>query len=182
MSEQITAVTPQLASAMTRAAAVFKGIEAATQKPKDLDSYAEVCGYLEDLTMAVLGSTSSLSLINVRPTGARFDIGYGTDLAEHVTESVEYLRNTASELIRSGNLSKYESSHTDRVASMLRIMYRMITGAIVRQAKADLDSTWKDGGPEMLLKAADLLADLADPKPLTPAEDARTGSEMFPQH
>lgn len=61
---------------------VLDTISRQTKKMNDRDAYPELANQLEDLVVNLLQASSSLSLIGVRPRGARFDFAPDTKLAD----------------------------------------------------------------------------------------------------
>lgn len=154
-------VTDTLSKVMAQTFAVLKAIDT-RGNTNDKDHYAEVATQLEELTVAILSASSSLPLIGVRPTGARFDIGAGTTLAEQVTACSEYLREDASALLlRASRLSAYESKNVTVAVDLLRGLYGTIKTAITTQARVDLTAL-SNAGSDNLVQAATLLAELAE--------------------
>lgn len=164
MSEQMAPVTDTLAKALNTTFTVL-GIIDTRGASNDKDHYAETVQQLEDLTVAVLSATSSLPLINVRPAGARFDIGAGTNLAEQVSDSVAYLRGEASALLARNSFSQFERKHADKAVGHLRGLYGLLLSAVTYQARADLNRI-ADKGPDGLIMAAEQLANLVPVKKL----------------
>lgn len=157
----ITAVTPNLASAMNRTSAVLGVIERRTKKLNDREAYPELANQLEDLVVNLLSASSSLSLIGVRPMGARFNFSPDSGLAASAAECVSYLRNDATSLLSAGNFSAYERSHTDAALSRIKNLYGRLTSAIVGQVHSDL-TTISDLSPARLVAVAAYVAEAAE--------------------
>ncbi len=135
----IVPVTPNLASAMNRTSLVLGTVSRNTKKMNDRDAFPELANQLEDLTVNILQASSSLSLIGVRPVGARFDFGPDTKLSGKVNECVSYLRNDATNLLKGGgSFSQYESTHVDNALDRIKSLYGLLTSAIVSQVRVDV--------------------------------------------
>ena len=158
----ITPVTPNLASAMNRTSLVLGTIARKQTKLNDRASYHELANQLEDLVVNLLQASSSLSLIGVRPMGARFDFAPDTKLAAKANECVSYLRNDATNLLKGGgSFSQYESTHSDNALERIKGLYGLLTSAIVHQVRADL-SVISDLSPARLVAVAASVAESAE--------------------
>jgi len=138
MSEQIVPVTPNLAGALDRSGLTLRTVEQSGKKLNDQDAFKSLAHQLEELTVAVLQTSASLSLIGVEPAGARFDFGPDTVLATKVSECVSYLRNDVTHLLKADGFSRYESKHADSALSRLKALYSMVLGAVRKQVHDDL--------------------------------------------
>ena len=171
MSEQIVPVTTKLAAALDRTGLMLRTIEQSGKKLNDADSFKSVANQLEDLTVAVLATTSSLSLIGVTPCGARFNLSPDTDLLRQVTSCVTYLRGPATNLIKADSFSRYESKHVQDVLARTGNLYYLVLGAIRQRAMADLRDV-SDRSASVLVALAETIAEAAgdrvDTTPKTP--------------
>lgn len=130
----------------------------AKEKVNDRNHYKDVAEGLETLVLAALNCTGTQGLIYAqRKPGARMDLGAGTALARHVTESVAYLRDMASELISRDAFSQYESDHVNVALGYLKGLQGLILNSIIKAAEHDLDQL-KDGDPHNLIRAAATLS------------------------
>lgn len=170
----IVPVNPNLAAAMDRTGLVLSTIEQSGKNLNDRDSYRELANQLEDLTVSMFRASASLSLIGVRPMGARFDFGPDTKLSAKVNECVSYLRNDATDLLKSGSFSLYESTHSDNALDRIKSLYGLLTAAIVSQVRADLAHI-STMSPSRLVAVAAHVADAATVggKPTEPKVQAR---------
>ncbi|AKA61784.1 hypothetical protein SEA_MAIH_45 [Streptomyces phage Maih] len=134
----IVPVTPNLASAMNRTSLVLGTVDRRQKKLNDQDAFRELANQLEDITVNVLQASSSLSLIGVRPAGARFDFAPDTKLSAKVNECVSFLRNEATNLLKADSFSRYESTHADAVLARIRGLYGLLMDAISHQVRDDL--------------------------------------------
>ena len=157
----IIPVTPDLASAMNRASVALGAVESLTKGLNDRDSYPELANHLEDLTVNLLSASSSLSLIGVRPVGARVDFAPDTKLAAVTAECVSYLRNDATKLLRAGSFSAYETKHADAALSRLEGLYGCLTSGIMAQVREDLSAIARTH-PGRLVDVANHVADSID--------------------
>jgi hypothetical protein len=134
------------------------------KKLNDRDHFTALVESLEPLVIATLAATSSVPLTAMAtPAGARFDMGASTQLAHHVTATVTYLRDTASELLARGGFSQYNAAHAATALGLLKKLNGLLLSGIIKQAEADLD-TVKGKGSTPLIAAADRLAKLAAAK------------------
>jgi hypothetical protein len=157
----IVPVTPNLASAMNRTSLVLGTVDRRQTKLNDHDAFRELANQLEDLAVNVLQASSSLSLIGVRPVGARFDFSPNTRLPSKVSECVSYLRNDATNLLKTGSFSRYESTHVDAVLDLLKSLYGLLTDAISHQVREDLRQIRKVS-PSRLIAVAASVAEAAE--------------------
>lgn len=158
----IVPVTPNLASAMNRTSLVLSTVSRNTKKMNDRDAFPELANQLEDLTVNILQASSSLSLIGVRPVGARFDFGPDTKLSGKVNDCVSYLRNDATNLLKGGgSFSPYESTHVDNALDRIKSLYGLLTAAIVLQVRADL-AVISNLSPACLVAVAASVAEAAE--------------------
>lgn len=160
MSDQITPVTDQLKNALAVTSRSLPALDQRTtsKRLKDAEDFESVASSLELLTVAVLGAVSGTSLLggNTKP-GARFDLASGTDLANHLTDCVAYLRDAASNLIGSQNLNRYEGPNSLNAIRMLKTLYQLVLAGIRFQARADL-ANLSASSPNALIEAAERLA------------------------
>lgn len=134
------------------------------KKLNDRDHFTAMVESLEPLVIATLAATSSVPLTAMATVpGARFDMGASTQLAHHVTATVAYLRDTATELLARGGFSQYNASHAVTALGMLKKLNGLLLAGIIKQAEADLE-TVKGKGAAPLIAAADRLARLAAAK------------------
>lgn len=146
----------------------------------DKDHFVQVVETLEPLTIATLAATSSVPLTAMATVpGARFDMGAGTPLAHHVTATVSYLRDTATELLARGDFSQYKSDAVDVALGLLKKLNGMLLAAVIKQAEADLD-TVKGKGAVPLIAAAERLAKLAAAKAPTGDEPKAAPAQWNP--
>lgn len=181
----IVPVTTQLKDELAATGRVLAALdkEEAAQRRNainDRDHFVQVVETLEPLVIATLAATSSVPLtaMAVQP-GARFDMGAGTQLAHHVTATVAYLRDTATELLARGGFSQYAADNTAVALGLLKKLNGMLLAAIIKQAEADLD-TVKGKGAVPLIAAAERLAKLAAAKVSTGDEPKAAPEQWNP--
>ena len=107
-----------------------------------------------------MAASSSLPLIGVQPMGARFDLGPDTKLAGSMAECVSYLRNEATNLLKTDNFSRHERSHSDRALNRIKNLYGLLRAAIMQQVRADLQ-TISDLSPACLVAVAATVSEAA---------------------
>lgn len=155
-AEMTVPVTPLMAEELASAARLVKMLDSA--KISDKSHFVKTVDCLEDLTMSVLGATTSVPLTSQdKITGARFQMSSPSPLNNHVIECVSYLRDTASEHLGIGGFQQYSNDLTDEALSYLRVLESMIRYAIVKTAESDLAALSSRGIAE-LLNAATALA------------------------
>jgi hypothetical protein len=139
-------------------------------KLNDRDHFTALVESLEPLVIAALAATSSFPLtsrpLTSRPLGARFDMGAGTQLAHHVSDTVSYLRDTVSGLLTLGGFSQYKSDNAAVALGMLKKLNGLLLAGIIKQAEADLVAV-RAKGATPLIHAAERLAKLAAAKTST---------------
>jgi hypothetical protein len=163
MSQLTVPVTDKLALALHRTHALMGVLEKKlvddgprTTRVNDKTAYKELVDQLEDLTMAVLGTTVVTGLVKAgSPKGARIDISSETHLYRNINRSVSYLRDTAGEVLAS-DLSTYNREHTNVVWPLLRDLYYSLIRSVRDQAVEDLERLMEDG-PNSLILAAEQL-------------------------
>uniref|UniRef100_A0AAU7H050 Uncharacterized protein n=1 Tax=Streptomyces phage Geonosis TaxID=3158856 RepID=A0AAU7H050_9CAUD len=134
----IVSVTSNLAEAMNRTSLVLGTVARRQTKLNDQDAFRELANQLEDLTVNILQASSSLSLIGVRPAGARFDCAPDTKLSAKLNGCVSYLRNEATNLLKADSFSRYESTRSDDVLNWIKGLYGLLMDAISHQVRDDL--------------------------------------------
>lgn len=157
----IVPVNPNLAAAMDRTSLVLGTVSRRETKLNDHDAFPELAHQLEDLAVSLFRASASLSLIGVHPMGARFDFGPDTKLSAKVNECVSYLRNDATELLKSGSFSRYESTHSDSALDRLKGLYGTLTAAIMSQVRTDLVAA-SERSASVLVALATTVAEAAD--------------------
>lgn len=165
----ITPVTPKLAAELAATESLLAKLDKVADQARglgvnDRDHYVRTVDTLEALAVATLAATSSVPLTAMATQpGARFDIGAGSSLAHQVTESVAYLRETASELLARGGFSPYKRDATNVALTHLKGLYSLLLTGIITQAEDDL-AVVKAKGVNDLLISADTLAKMAAAK------------------
>lgn len=161
-SNIIVPVTPKLAVELGAAGRLLREMST-NGKLNDSDHYAKVVIQLEVLTVAVLSATSSTPLTALKTPDARFSIRTGDPLNEHMHDSVTYLRYIDSELLASGDFSRYNHAVTDTALDYLKTLEGLLRHAIVKAAESDLAKLSQSGITD-LLSAASALAKAAAPE------------------
>ncbi|AKA61715.1 hypothetical protein SEA_YDN12_48 [Streptomyces phage YDN12] len=170
----IVPVTSNLAEAMNRTSLVLGTVSRNTKKMNDRDAFPELANQLEDLTVNVLQASSSLSLIGVRPAGARFDFAPDTKLSAKVNGCVSYLRNEATSLLKANSFSRYENTHSDAVLDRIKALYGLLTDAVSSQVRSDLRHI-QTMSPSRLIAVAASVAEAA-------TLDGRAEATKVPRH
>jgi hypothetical protein len=125
----------------------------------DRAHYGEAVQQLEALALSLLAAPTVGSLLQPRQDIARIDLAPDGALCKHLAEVVEYLRTTATDLLReiAGPLSLYASDHVRTAMGHLSALYNLAVTSIRRVAEEDLMAIRKNGVLD-LLTAADALA------------------------
>lgn len=174
----IVVVTEQLTEAMVRTASMLRSFETpGTKKPNDRDHFFQAATQFEELVMAILAASSSLSLLSVRPIGARFEYRSDGDLCRKVGCAVSYLREEASEVLKAGGLSQFDTGNVATALTELKALYHLLLVGIKSQARVDMTAL-ADQSPAKLIAAANHLSDGAW-RGGQHSEDARAGSEAL---
>ncbi len=158
----LVSVTKQLRNELAATGRVLAELDKAAQSNRkyainDKTYFVSVVEALESLTIATLAATSSVSLTSMSSIGARFDMGSGNSLSRHVSVTVGYLRDTATELLATGGFSQYEGDNTRVALGYLKELNGLLLCGVVKQAQADLE-TVRSRGIVPLLVAAETLA------------------------
>jgi hypothetical protein len=121
----------------------------------DRAHYGEAVQQLEALALSLLAAPTVGSLLQPRQDLARIDLAPDGALAKHLAEVVEYLRTTATDLLReiAGPLSLYASDHVRTAMGHLAALYNLAVTSIRRVAEEDLMAIRKNGLLDLLVVA-----------------------------
>ncbi len=165
----IVPVTEGLLSAMKAASSTSRGaswmVDGRTRYLRDRSDFPEVARALEHLTKQVLIASSTLSLLSDEPRGARFGYNAASDLARHVSHTVDYLRETAAPLMKSEMArDAHKGDAAIEALDLLNKLYGLLLEGILSQTRVDLKRIAEDGVAGLVLAADAIANGLPKPK------------------
>jgi hypothetical protein len=152
---QIVSVDGHLASVLAQTKSFVDNL--GERRVNDASSYNDVVERLDKLTSAYFKSVAGTSFLTGPAAGPRFDAAAGTALAGHVTCCVEYLRETALELIKDqSSLSRYERGRVDDALGFLKGLYTRLMSSIEDHIVNDVREL-RELGPFALIAAGEIV-------------------------